>query len=552
MKGFLAACMLLGIILGSPKSCGPDKSSAADDGNTIIPRPAQFEMRDGSFLLKSDTVLVADKATEPIGTLLAGWLAPATGFRIELRTAEEAGDNSIHLALDSSLSRLGDEGYRLEVTPQRITIRALKEAGVFYGVQSLRQLLPVGIFASTQQSGMQWSVPAVTIDDQPRFPWRGAHLDVSRHFMPKSFVLKFIDLLALHKMNVFHWHLTDDQGWRVEIRKYPKLTEIGSMRKETRLGHEQHKRGFDKVPHGGYYTQAEIREVVAYAKQQFVTVVPEIEMPGHAQAAIAAYPELGNTGQPLEVWTSFGINANIFNPSETTILFLQDVLTEVLELFPSTFIHVGGDEAIKDQWKTSAVAQARIQELGLQSEEELQSYFIRRMEQFLRSKGRRLIGWDEILEGGLAPGATVMSWRGVEGGITAAKAGHDVVMAPTTHTYLDYYQSREPGEPPAIGGFLPIEMVYEFEPIPQDFTSEEAKHILGAQCQIWTEYLKGSGAVEYMAFPRLLALAELVWTPKERKDLENFLGRLRIEEQRLTHLEVNFRPMQPPPAPPPH
>lgn len=546
MKVSAGTYALLMIALGMWLFCAADEAQATgDDGISIIPRPVRVERLEGSFLLRPDTALTTDKATAPIAALLAGWLAPATGFGLKPAISTDVTDNGITLRLDPSLHRLGGEGYLLEVTPQRVVIRGATEAGVFYGVQSLRQLLPPAIFAPALQSGIEWQIPAVTIEDFPRFRWRGAHLDVSRHFMPTWFVRKYIDLLAMHKLNTFHWHLTDDQGWRVEIKKYPRLTEIGSLRTETRIGHELQRRGFDKLPHGGYYTQAEIREIVAYAKQHFVTIVPEIEMPGHAQAAIAAYPELGNTGLNLDVWTSFGINPNIFNPSENTILFLQDVLTEVLDLFPGAFIHVGGDEAIKDQWKSSALAQARIQELGLQNEDELQSYFIRRMEQFLSSKGRRLIGWDEILEGGLPPGAAVMSWRGVAGGITAARAGHDVVMAPTTHTYFDYYQSQEAGEPLAIGGFLPLETVYGFEPIPPELTMDEARRVLGAQGQIWTEYMKGPGNVEYMAFPRLLALAEVVWTPAERKNFDGFLGRLAAEQERLMHLDVNFRPVKP-------
>ncbi|MBA3569898.1 MAG: beta-N-acetylhexosaminidase, partial [Pyrinomonadaceae bacterium] len=433
------------------------------------------------------------------------------------------------------------------VTQQRVTIRARTEAGIFYGIQTLRQLFPPAIFSSSMQKNVEWTVPLAHVEDQPRFRWRGAMLDVCRHFMPKEFVLIFVDLLALHKLNTFHWHLTDDQGWRIEIKKYPRLTEIGAWRKQTRLGHERNPRGFDKKPHGGFYTQRDIREVVEYARLRHITVVPEIEMPGHAQAAIAAYPWLGVTAEPLEVWSRWGINANIFNPSEKTILFMQDVLTEVIELFPGTFIHVGGDEAIKDQWKASTQVQERLKELNLKDEHELQSYFIRRMDTFLAAKGRRLIGWDEILEGGLAPGATVMSWRGVKGGITAAKSGHDVVMAPTTHTYLDYYQSQDPGELPSIGGFLPLETVYQFEPVPEDLTAAEGKRVLGAQAQLWTEYLPTPGHVEYMAFPRLTALSEVTWSPKERKNYADYLTRLNIHEQRLQHLNVNFRPMKTPP-----
>ncbi len=513
----------------------------AANGIAVIPQPGQVELREGAFLLQRETVIVSDEENEPTARLLAAWLAPATGWRMHVTRETHPKANSISLALDPALFPLGDEGYLLEVTPAAVTIRARGPAGVFYGVQTLRQLLPAEIFSMEPLRDVAWQIPAVRIEDVPRFRWRGMHLDVSRHFMPKPFVLKFIDLLALHKMNTFHWHLTDDQGWRIEIKKHPKLTSVGAWRKETRIGHERFKRGFDGVPHGGFYTQQEIREVVAYARARFVSVVPEIEMPGHAQAAIAAYPELGNTGQPLAVWPRFGVSRDIFNPSEKTISFLQEVLSEVLQLFPGTFIHVGGDEAVKDQWKASEVAQARIRELGLKNEQELQSYFIGRMEQFLRGKGRRLIGWDEILEGGLPDGAAVMSWRGTEGGIAAARAGHDVVMAPDSHTYFDHYQSERPGEPLAIGGLLPLEKVYEFEPAPAELTPEEAAHILGAQGQLWSEYLTGPGNVEYMAFPRLLALAEVVWSAKGRRDLPDFLARVAAHEPRLQRLHVNFR-----------
>lgn len=408
----------------------PHVTSAQVREISVLPQPASLSAVEGSFVLRPDTLIISDKANHPTGTMLAHWLATSTGYAFKVKRQEDA-DNTISLKLDASLARLGDEGYVLDVTPRRVTIRAPREAGIFYGVQTLRQLLPPPIFSSRAQPAVDWIIPGVHVEDQPRFRWRGAMLDVSRHFMPKDFVLSFIDVLALHKLNTFHWHLTDDQGWRIEIKKYPRLTQVGAWRKETRLGHERRSaHGFDKMPHGGFYTQREIRDVVEYARQRHITVVPEIEMPGHAQAAIAAYPELGVTGEPREVWGRWGINANIFNPGEKTILFMQDVLSEVVELFPSQFIHVGGDEAIKDQWKASAEVQARLKELGLKDEHELQSYFIRRMDTFLTSKGRRLIGWDEILEGGLAPGATVMSWRGVKGGITAAKSGHDVVMAP--------------------------------------------------------------------------------------------------------------------------
>ena len=366
--------------------------------------------------------------------------------------------------------------------------------------------------------------------------------------MPKEFVKKYIDLLALHKLNTFHWHLTEDQGWRLEIKQYPKLTEIGAWRKETLTGRMRRTNDltFDGIRHGGFYTQQDAREIVAYAKARFVNVVPEIEMPGHAMAAIAAYPELGVTGEPVEVAKTWGIFSDILNAEPSTVQFMQNVLSEVLEIFPSRYIHIGGDEADKAKWKVNPRIQARIKELGLADEHELQSWFIRQMDTFLTKRNRRLIGWDEILEGGLAENAVVMSWRGTKGGIEAARAQHDVVMTPTTHVYLDYYQSKDQNaEPLAIGGFVPLETVYSFEPIPAELEPQYVKHVLGGQANVWTEYMPNPKKVEYMAFPRLTALAEVVWTPKERKDYANFLDRLREHLTRLQALDVNFRPLDP-------
>ncbi len=501
---------------------------------SILPQPVSLEMREGSFVLKPNTAIATTRETRSIGEFLSRALAPTTRFVLPVRSGAGKA-NSIEIALDRSLDRLGDEGYTLEVTPERIAIRAPKAAGAFYAVQSLRQLLPA---ADAQR------IPCVRIEDHPRFAWRGALVDVARHYMPKPALLKFIDQIALLKMNSLQLHLTDDQGWRVQIAKYPRLTKVGSIRKETRLGHERRGKEFDGKPHGGFYTQADIKEIVAYGRRNFVNVVPEIEMPGHAQAAIAAYPELGNTGKPLEVLTHWGVNKNVFNVNEKTILFLQDVLSEVLKLFPSKFIHVGGDEVPLDQWKASADAKARMKELGLTSEVQLHGYFIRRMDEFLAKRGRRLVGWDEILEGGVNPTATVMSWRGNKGGIKAAKAGHDVVMADNTRTYFDYYQSKDPKEPLAIGGFLPLDMVYSFEPVPAELTAEEGKHILGTQGQLWTEYIATPEYLEYMAFPRMAALAEVAWTAAAQKNYSSFLERLRTQEERWKTAGVNFRPVE--------
>jgi hexosaminidase len=523
-----------------------------DTALSVIPKPVTMTRTaaGGAFVLTPGTAIITDRSTYDIGIQLADWLQPATGYRLAVVGAAGSGGKVIALRLDPTLARLGDEGYRLTVTRSRISIRAYRPAGAFYAVQTLRQLLPPQIFRAARVDSVTWSVPGVEIEDMPRFQWRGAHLDVSRSFMPKEFVKKYIDLLALHKLNRFHWHLTDDQGWRIEIKKYPRLTSIGAWRRQTLVGIQRSYADttqwvFDGRPHGGFYTQDDIREVVAYAKARFITVVPEIEMPGHAQAAIAAYPELGNTGQQLEVLTRFGVNPNIFNAEDATIRFLQDVLTEVIALFPGKYIHIGGDEAIKDQWQASPRIQARIRELGVKDEHELQSWFIHQMDTFLTARGRSLIGWDEILEGGLAPNATVMSWRGMEGGIAAALAGHDVVMTPTSNTYFDYYQSRDTTEPPAIGGFLPLDTVYAFEPVPAALTPEQAAHILGTQGQIWTEYQRNPKNVEYMVFPRLLALAEVAWTPRDLKNFADFKARLAKHAARLDVLDVNYRPLNP-------
>jgi hexosaminidase len=514
---------------------------------SIIPKPVRLERHPGRLILTRGTVIATDSAMRGVGYTLADVLFPATGFRLLVASRAPATGSVISIRRDTTLARLGEEGYRLDVTPARVTIRAPGSAGAFYAMQTLRQLLPAEIFRDAPVTGVAWTIPAVSIEDYPRFRWRGGHLDVGRYFMPKEFVKKFIDLLALHKLNRFHWHLTDDQGWRIEIRKYPRLTAVGAWRRETLVG-RQNGHGdsttwrFDGRRHGGFYTQDDVREIVAYARARFVTVVPEIEMPGHAQAAISAYPELGNTGETLAPSTHWGVHANILNPEESTVHFMQDVLTEVLDLFPGRYVHIGGDEAVKIQWQASQRAQSRIRELGLKDEAELQSWFIHRMDEFLTGRGRSLVGWDEILEGGLAPNAVVMSWRGTAGGIAAAKAAHDVVMTPTSHTYFDYYQSQDTTtEPLAIGGYLPLDSVYAFEPVPSELAADEARHILGAQAQLWTEYMPYPKQVEYMAFPRFAALAEVVWTPRERKDYSDFTARLATHLRRLEMLDVNYR-----------
>jgi len=537
----------------------PGRLAAQSAEIAIIPRPSSVVRASGEFRLSPQTIIVADRADSLPARRLSRDLAPATGFDLPVRfTAVTTGSRIVFQRAPSRDTSFGPEGYRLVVKPGVVTITSAAPAGAFYAAQSIRQLLPTAIFRDAPVAGVAWTMPAVTIVDRPQFSWRGMHLDVSRHFMPKEFVKKYVDLLALHKMNTFHWHLTDDQGWRLEIKKYPRLTEVGAWRSQTLVGHSPGRdtthNVYDNKQHGGFYTQDDVREIVAYARERFIRIVPEIEMPGHSQAAIAAYPSLGNFGDTVRVWDQWGVTPRILNPSDTTIAFMQDVLTEVMSLFPGEFIHVGGDEAIKPEWKLSPRAQARIRALGItpsdsanprdvRAENELQSWFITQMDKFLTAHGRRLIGWDEILEGGLAPNAAVMSWRGTQGGIAAARADHDVVMAPGDHTYFDHYQTRNTtAEPLAIGGFLPIDTVYSYNPIPADLEPQFTKHILGAQGQVWTEYIEGPKNVEYMAFPREAALAEVLWTPAPLRDFADFSARLTQHLPRLQALDVNYRP----------
>ncbi len=530
---------LLTAILAAPPHPSTDLS--------IIPAPVELTPAAGEFVISPQTIVAAapGPASREAEKLIDA-VAPALGFRLRTSTGAVDAFNTISLELDPALPDAGDEGYRLEVRPDRIVIQAAQPAGLYYGTQTLRQLMPSAVFRKAPVTGVRWSVPCVVIRDRPRFAWRGLLLDPARHFIPRSAVLQMIDAMALHKLNSLQLHLTDDQGWRIEIKKYPRLTEVGAWRKETLIGHLGHQPPrYDGKRHGGYYTQDDIREIVAYAAERYITVVPEIEMPGHARAAIAAYPELGcHPDQRLEPWTTWGICPDIFVPTDHTVAFLQDVLSEVLELFPSKFIHVGGDEAIKDQWKASDVVQVRIKELGLAGEHELQSWFIRQMDRFLAERGRRLIGWDDILDGGLAPAATVMSWRGEQTAITAARAGHDVVMASVTHTYLDYYQADPALEPLAIGGLILLENVYHWEPVPKELASEQRRHILGGQAQLWSEYLPDIRHTQYMAFPRTAALAEVLWSPSDQRDYDRFLARLRPHLERLDAMDVNYRAMK--------
>lgn len=508
----------------------------------VVPQPLAMKATSTTFTLNENTVIVT--GNPDVGRYLQESLRPATGYLFELKS--RGAGNAIHLHLLGKKSKdLGDEGYKLGVKADRVDIEANSEAGLFYGVQTLRQLLPAEIFRRAKVDGVDWTVAGVVITDVPRFRWRGGMLDCGRHFMPKEFVMKFIDLLSIHKLNTFHWHLTDDQGWRIEIKRYPKLTEVGAWRSNSMKKYSPAE--YTNEPHGGFYTQEDIREIVAYAKQRFVNVVPEIEMPGHSQAAIAAYPWLGNDPtKQLEVGTKWGVIENVFNTDDTTIDFLQNVLSEVMDLFPGQFIHIGGDECPKVQWKASEKVQAKMKELGIKDEHAMQSWFIGRMDKFIASKGRRLIGWSEILEGGLAEKAALMVWLGNEGAMEAVGSGHDVVMAQTTHTYFDYYQVKDrTKEPWSIGGNLPLNKAYSYEPILPQMTADQSKHVLGVQFQLWSEYIPNGKHAEYMAFPRACALSEVAWSSRDARDFDRFHAGLPKHLARLRALDVNFRNLDP-------
>lgn len=442
---------------------------------------------------------------------------------------------------DAANGKDRNEAYQLHVTPVGITVHAAAAAGVFYGIQTLLQLLPPAIYDEHLRENIAWVLPCVSIEDAPRFSWRGAMLDCGRHFFPVTFIKKFIDQLARHKLNTFHWHLTEDQGWRLQIRKYPRLTEVGSVRSGSSRGSSLNPE-VDSIPHSGFYTQADVREIVAYATERFITVVPEIELPGHATAAIAAYPELGCLPTAPDVATRWGVHEHIYNIEESTFTFLQDVFDEVIELFPSHYIHIGGDEAIKPHWKNSPRVQDRMKELGIKDENALQSYFINRIGNYLASKGRSIIGWDEIIEGGIPKGATVMAWLHRQSTATATAAGHDVICAWRLNTYLDYYQSPDIHcEPLAMPAVICIEKAYSHEPIPDELPAAQRSHVIGTQAQIWTEFINTPSHVEYMAFPRLCALAEVAWGKPQNQDFSTFSQRLDTHLGRLAIQRINFR-----------
>ncbi len=498
----------------------------------IVPAPVLVKKASGEFILSQQTALLADSLNNKAVNFFTEYLHSKLNLRNEakLNTGESVANSIVFT--EKGTEGLPDQGYRLTVTPQQIII-AGKGAGLFYGIQTLLQLIPV-------DHGAVIKVPCTQIEDYPRFGYRGFMLDVCRHFFSVEFVKKTIDMMAYYKLNNFHWHLTDDQGWRIEIKKYPRLTEIGSQRAQTVIGnyHDRTPQQFDNTPYGGFYTQDQIREVVKYAADRYITIVPEIEMPGHSMAALAAYPELScDPGKTYKTYETWGVVKDVYCPSDKTFDFLEDVLTEVMELFPSKYIHIGGDEVPKDAWKQSAFCQKLIKKLKLKNEEGLQSYFIQRIEKFVNSKGRSIIGWDEILEGGLSPNATVMSWRGEEGGIAAARQSHNVIMTPGNGgLYLDHAQSRV-GEPLSIGGYTPLSATYSYNPTPAALTTDQQKFVMGVQANLWTEYIPTESKVEYMLYPRLLALSEVAWTPLANKNFKDF-SEVRLPGQ-LAYLDKN-------------
>jgi hexosaminidase len=536
----------------------------------LIPWPRELEAREGTFTLNEETrVLVsapgdreqARAPAEALATLVRN--AVTYPMRVVPLRESQPGvadqpENTIAFVLaeegfpseddPSDPSNAPGEGeddgrYELEVTARAVQVRASTPKGLFYGMQTLRQLLPPAVERGIGRDDgrVAWTLPAVRVEDAPRFSYRGMHLDVARHFFPVSFVKQYLDLLALYKLDTFHWHLTEDQSWRIEIEQYPRLTEVGGCRDSTMVGHYD-AQTYDGAEYCGYYTQEEVKEVVRYAQERHVTVIPEIEMPGHASAALAAYPELGCTpDEPVAVKGTWGVFEDIYCPKEETFAFLENVLTEVMALFPSEYIHVGGDEAPKTAWEESEVAQAVIEREGLENEEELQSYFIRRIENFLNANGRKLIGWDEILQGGLAPDATVMSWRGTAGGIQAARQGHDAIMTPGHSLYFDHYQADPATEPLAIGGLTTLRDVYAYDPAPDSLGAATTRHIIGTQANLWTEYINTPEKAEYMAYPRALALAEIAWSPQRAREWAFFQARLPAHLRRLDALGIGYR-----------
>ena len=520
--------------------------SCASGGKTetedcpILPRPQQVDRQQGQYVMRGEqTVAFPDSSAgaHTVFRYLSEALRPAG---ISLKQVAPEAKASIRWSFSDQLA---EEAYTLTITPEAISICSNPSAkGLFYGVQSLLQLLPPSAWDTKQKPAESYQLPAMNLTDAPRFAYRGAMMDVGRNFLPKEAVLKMLDLMAFYKLNSFHFHLTDDQGWRIEIKKYPRLTEKGAYRKQTQVGHCDYyfPRRYDGIEKRGFYTQDEIREIVRYAADRFITVIPEIEMPGHSSAALACYPELScGLGKTYVVRDYYDVFDEVYCPKEHTFRFLEDVLTEVIDLFPSHYIHIGGDECPKKAWKKCSHCQALMKQLNLPDESALQSWFIHRIEKFVNSRGRDIIGWDEILEGGLAPRATVMSWRGEAGGIEAARQQHSVIMTPGEYCYFDFYQEDPEEAPLAIGGYLPLDKVYSYNPLPGELTAEEQKYIIGVQANIWGEYIQTPDYFEYMTFPRLIAMSEVQWTQPERKDFASFARRLDREFERLGYRGVN-------------
>ncbi|HNS12912.1 MAG TPA: family 20 glycosylhydrolase [Bacteroidia bacterium] len=501
----------------------------------LIPRPSHMTLNEGSFNLTAETpIVLTNNELRNEAELFNDYLQEYYGFRLKISTTKQAKKASVILGISGEENRNSKEAYSLSVKTSGIEIKAPSGTGVFYALQTLIQLLPPGKLSIL-------NIPGIEISDQPRFAWRGMHLDVSRHFFSVEFIKKYIDYLASYKMNTFHWHLTDDQGWRIEIKKFPKLQEISAYRNGTLVGHlGSTPQLFDSIKYGGYYTQEQIKDIVAYAARRHITIVPEIEMPGHASAVLAAYPELSCTGKQVEVAQKWGVFKDVFCVKDETFEFIEDVLREVVELFPGEYVHVGGDECPSDQWKACENCRSLMNVFKLKDEHELHGYFMQSVQRILFKMNKKMIGWDEIIDGGPLPKATVMSWRGTRGGIAAAQAGNDVVMSPTTFCYFDFYQSKYPGEPLAIGGYLPLERVYDFEPVPDVLSEVESKHILGAQANVWTEYIKSPEQVEYMTMPRMSALSEVLWSDKKDRSYEAYTKRLISHFKLLDFKKINY------------
>ncbi len=501
-------------------------------GINIVPQPVSVSPQEGVFKFNKKTKLVVSgEGSETVASFFQGKISHSTGF--EIKTVDSASKNFISMNVDA-LTGLADEAYSLKVTPESVEIKAATDRGLFYGMQSLLQLLPAEIESKTIVTEINWNIPCVTIEDEPRFQWRGMHLDVCRHFYSVDFIKKQLDVLAMYKINKFHWHLTEDQGWRTEIKKYPKLTGLGSKRVD------------EGKEHGGFYSQEQVKEIVAYAAERHIDVVPEIELPGHALAALTAYPEFSCTGGPFKVRNVWGVEPDIYCAGkEETFEFIENIIDEVVALFPCDYFHIGGDEAPKSKWKECELCQARIKAEGLHNEHELQSYFIQRVEKMLLARNKKMIGWDEILEGGLAQSASVMSWRGEKGGITAASQGHDVVMTPGNWVYLDHYQGSQKVEPVAIGGYTTLEESYGYNPAPEALDKDKVKHILGTQGNVWSEYMYTTEIVENRVYPRIIALAEVNWTQPEKKDFNDFVKRMDNQFVRLDQHGINYHIPQP-------